>query len=253
MKIIGNQKYKYGGYKMKVDIIISADDIVESKIENKIVVVIDMFRATSVIVTALSNGCKEVIPFLTIEETLENAKKFNREEYILGGERRAVKIEGFDLSNSPLEYTEDIVKDKRVLMTTTNGTRTLTKSTSAKRILIAAMINASAVAKKLIEINEDVVIVNAGTSGNFSMDDYICSGYIINEMLNDDKSLNLTDIAKTAYIIYRENPDILSYVKEARHYSVMKSLNLDSDIEYCTKKSIINIVPEYKNDSIIYL
>ena len=92
---------------MKVDIIISADDITESKIENKIVVVIDMFRATSVIVTALSNGCKEVIPYLTIEETLEHAKKLNREDYILGGERRAVKIDGFDLSNSPLEYTED--------------------------------------------------------------------------------------------------------------------------------------------------
>ena len=135
---------------MKVDIIISADDITESKIENKIAVVIDMFRATSVIVTALNNGCKEVIPYLTIEETLEHAKKLNREDYILGGERRAVKIDGFDLSNSPLEYTEEIVKNKSVLMTTTNGTRTLTKSTSAKRILIAAMINAKAVAKKLI-------------------------------------------------------------------------------------------------------
>lgn len=238
---------------MKVDIIISADDIVESKIKNKIVIVIDMFRATSVIVTALNNGCKEVLPFLTIEETLENAKKFNREDYILGGERRAVKIEGFDLSNSPLEYIEDIVKNKYVLMTTTNGTRALTNSTSAKRILIAAMINARAVAEKLIEINEDVVIINAGTNGNFSMDDYICSGYIINEMLESNQDLDLTDIAKTANIIYKGNPDILSYVKEATHYSVMRSLKLELDIEYCTKKSIIKIVPEYKDSSIICL
>lgn len=238
---------------MKVDIIISADDIVESKIKNKIVIVIDMFRATSVIVTALNNGCKEVLPLLTIEETLEKAKKFNREDYILGGERRAVKIEGFDLSNSPLEYIEDIVKSKYVLMTTTNGTRTLTKSTSAKRILIAAMINARAVAERLIEINEDVVIINAGTNGNFSMDDYICSGYIINEMLESNQDLELTDIAKTANIIYKGNPDILTYVKEATHYSVMKSLKLELDIEYCIKKSIINIVPEYKDSSIICL
>ena len=91
-----------GDIEMKVDVIISADDITESKIENKIAVVIDMFRATSVIVTALSNGCKEVIPYLTIEETLEHAKKLNREDYILGGERKAVKIDGFDLSNSPV-------------------------------------------------------------------------------------------------------------------------------------------------------
>ncbi len=235
---------------MKVDIIISADDIVESKIKNKIVVVIDMFRATSVIVTALSNGCKEVIPYLTVEETLEDSQQLKREEYIIGGERKAVKIEGFDLSNSPLEYTESIVKNKKVLMTTTNGTRTLTKSIAAKRILIGAMINAKAVAEKLIDIDEDVVIINAGTNGNFSMDDYICSGYIINEMLNNNKILELTDISKTANMIYKGNQDILSYVKEATHYSVMKSLDLDDDIEYCTQKSIIEMVPEYKNNKI---
>ena len=220
---------------MKIDIIISADDIIESKLENKIAVVIDMFRATSVIVTALNNGCEEVIPFLTIEETLESSEELKREEYILGGERRAVKIDGFDLSNSPLEYTKEVVEDKKVLITTTNGTRTLTKSNSAKRIIIAAMINAKAVADKLLEINEDVVIINAGTNGNFSMDDYICSGYIINEMLKVDNNIELTDISKTANMIYENNSDIISYVKEATHYSVMKSLELDNDIEYCMK------------------
>lgn len=235
---------------MKVDITISADHITEGKIKNKIVVVIDMFRATSVIVTALSNGCKEVIPYLTIEETLEHSKTLNREDYILGGERKAVKIEGFDLSNSPLEYTEEVVKNKSVLMTTTNGTRTLAKSIGAKRIFIGAMINAKSVAKKLLDINEDVVIINAGTNGNFSMDDYICSGYIINEMLKHEKSLDLTDIAKTANKIYEENSDIISYVKQATHYLVMKSLRLDEDIEYCIKKSIVDNVPEYKDNKI---
>ncbi|EDT73696.1 MULTISPECIES: 2-phosphosulfolactate phosphatase family protein [Clostridium] len=236
---------------MKIDIIISADDIIESKLENKIAVVIDMFRATSVIVTALNNGCEEVIPFLTIEETLESSEELKREEYILGGERRAVKIDGFDLSNSPLEYTKEVVEDKKVLITTTNGTRTLTKSNSAKRIIIAAMINAKAVADKLLEINEDVVIINAGTNGNFSMDDYICSGYIINEMLKVDNNIELTDISKTANMIYENNSDIISYVKEATHYSVMKSLELDNDIEYCMKKSIVNNVPEYKDGKIV--
>ena len=235
---------------MKIDIIISADDINESKLENKIAIVIDMFRATSVITTALSNGCKEVIPFLTIEESKEYADTLNRDEYILGGERKAVKIEGFDLSNSPLEYTKEVVKDKSVLMTTTNGTRTLAKCGAAKRIFIAAMINGKAVAEKLAEINEDVVIVNAGTNGNFSMDDYICSGYIINEILKIRKNVELTDIAKTANMIYESNTDIISYVKEANHYSVMRSLGLDDDINYCIKKDIIDIVPEYKDGRI---
>ena len=235
---------------MKVDIIISADDIVESKIEGKIAVVIDMFRATSVIVTALNNGCNGVVPYLTIEDTIQHANKITREEYVLGGERNAVKIDGFDASNSPLEYTAELIKDKTLLMTTTNGTRTLVKATNAKRILIGAMINAKAVSKRLVELNEDVVIINAGTHGSFSMDDYICSGYIINEILNYDQSVELTDIAKTANIIYGGHKDILSYVKEASHYSVMKSLKLDADIEYCIKKSIINIVPEYNDGKI---
>lgn len=235
---------------MKIDIIISADDIIESKLENKIAVVIDMFRATSVIVTALNNGCREVVPFLTIDEALESSEKLNREEYILGGERKAVKIKGFDLSNSPLEYTKEVVENKKVLITTTNGTRTLTKSNNAKRILIAAMINARAVANKLLEINNDIVIINAGTNGNFSMDDYICSGYIINEMLKINNEIELTDIAKTANMIYENNSDIISYVKEATHYSVMKSLELDDDIDYCIRKSIVNNVPEYNNGKI---
>ena len=95
-------------------------------------------------------------------------------------------------------------------MTTTNGTRTLAKCGAAKRIFVAAMINAKAVAEKLLEINEDVVIVNAGTNGNFSMDDYICSGYIINEMLKIKKNIDLTDIATTANMIYENNTDIIS-------------------------------------------
>ncbi|SFC68482.1 2-phosphosulfolactate phosphatase family protein [Clostridium uliginosum] len=236
---------------MKIDVIISANHIDENKIKDKIVVVIDMFRATSVITAAINNGCKAVIPYLTIEETLEASKKFNKGEYLLGGERNAVRIENFDLSNSPLEYTRNMVNDKTVLMTTTNGTRALTKSLGAKRIFVAAMINGEAVAEKLININEDVVIVNAGTNGEFSMDDYICGGYIINSILKEKKSVQLTDIAKTSNMIYESNSNIISYVKHASHYALMKSINLDEDIDYCMKKSIIDVVPEYINGKII--
>lgn len=238
---------------MKIDVLICADYITDDAVKDKIVVVIDMFRATSVIITAINNGCKKVIPYLTVEETLEESKKYNKDEVILGGERRTVKIDKFDLSNSPLEYTKEIVKDKVVLMTTTNGTRALTKCLKGKKIIIAAMINAKAVAEKLLELNEDIIIVNAGTNGEFSMDDYICSGYIINTMLKEKNNVEITDIAKTANMIYESNKGIIEYVKEARHFSVMKSLNLDNDIEYCIKKSIIDVVPIYDGNKIIKL
>ena len=103
---------------MKIDVIISADHISDDLVKDKVVVVIDVLRATSVIVTALNNGCKEVIPVLTVEEAFKLKNKYK--ECVLGGERRAVKIEGFDLSNSPLEYTEKVVKDKTLILSTTN-------------------------------------------------------------------------------------------------------------------------------------
>lgn len=236
---------------MNIDIIISADYINEDSIKDKVVVVIDMLRATSVITTAFINGCKEVIPYLTVEEAKEKSKEFKAGDCILGGERKAVKIEGFDLSNSPLEYTEEVVKDKTVIITTTNGTRSLTKCSNAKRVFVGAMINGKAVAEKLVEIGEDVVIVNAGTNGQFSMDDFICAGYMINEMLKISNKLELTDIAKTANYIYENNKGIDSFINSARHYGVMKELGLMNDVKYAMEKGITNIVPEYKNGHIV--
>jgi 2-phosphosulfolactate phosphatase len=237
-----------GGKSMKIDVIISADDIKYDKIHDNSVVVIDMLRATSVIITAIYNKCKGVIPVLTVKEAFEIAK--DREKYILGGERNAVIIENFDFSNSPLEYTENAVKDKTLVMTTTNGTKAIKNSNGAKNIIIAAMINAKYAAKRLVELNNDIVLVNAGTKGQFSMDDFICSGYIIENILKERGNIELTDIAKTAKYIYEKNTDIFSFIKHARHYEVMKGLNLEDDIKYCCQKDIINIVPEYK-DSII--
>lgn len=234
---------------MKIDLIISADDIKKEKVYGKSVVVIDMLRATSVIVTALSNGCRRVIPVLTVDEALHIASK-DKNEYLLGGERKAVKIEGFNFSNSPLEYTKEIVRGKSLIMTTTNGTRAIKGAEGAKNIFIGALINAAAVAQKLAEIGEDVAIVNAGTYGQFSMDDFICSGYII-ERIAEKAECELTDIAKTANYIYKMNPDVISFIKHAAHYKRIMELNLKEDLDYCCKKDIIDKVPEYVNGIIM--
>ncbi|MFU0825509.1 2-phosphosulfolactate phosphatase family protein [Clostridium sp.] len=226
---------------MKIDIIISANDIKKEKIKDKTVVIIDILRATSVIITALNNGCNEVIPVVDVEDA-KNLVKDSREKYILGGERNALKIDGFDFSNSPLEYTEDIVKNRTLVMTTTNGTKAIHGTLGAKHILIGAFINAKAVAQKAIELNNDLVIVNAGTRGEFSMDDFICSGYII-ECILKNACVDLSDIAATAHYIYTQNTDILGFLSKARHYKVLMNLGLQKDIEYCCKTDIIDIVP----------
>jgi 2-phosphosulfolactate phosphatase len=228
---------------MNIDLIISADDIKEEKIINKSVVVVDMLRATSVITTALNNGARGVIPVLTIEEALKKALD-NREEYILGGERKALKIEGFNCSNSPLEYTKSMVKGKTLVITTSNGTRAIKGCAGAKNILIGALINADAVAKRIVELDNDVVIVNAGTMGEFSMDDFICSGYII-ERIMKYASVDLSDIATTANYVYKNNENVVEFIKYARHYKRIMELNFQDDLEYCCKKDIMEVVPEY--------
>ncbi|KYH34346.1 putative 2-phosphosulfolactate phosphatase [Clostridium tepidiprofundi DSM 19306] len=229
---------------MNIDLIVSADVIDKKKIKGKSVVVIDMLRATSVIVTAIKNGCREVIPVLTIDEALSLAQKYK--DIILGGERNAVKIKGFHCSNSPLEYKEDVVKGKRLVITTSNGTRAIRGASDGDNIFIGSMLNGKAVAHRLKEVGQDVVIINAGTNGEFSIDDFICSGYIISclkECL--EGNIELTDIASTAYHIYSSHTDIISFIKYAKHYKTITDLGLKEDLEYCCSKDVTDVVPEY--------
>ncbi len=235
---------------MNIDVVISAQHIKPEKFKDRIVVVIDVLRATSVMVTALNNGCNKIIPVKEIGEAIDIASK-DRNKYLLGGERGGIKIDKFDFSNSPLDYTEDIVKGKSLIMTTTNGTRAIKNSEEAEKIFIGALINGRVVAEKLAKLNKDVTFVNAGTDGEFSMDDFITSGYIINCLRDIMKNhCTLTDIAKTSEYVYINNPSIISFVKDALHYKRMKDLRYNEDLRYCLSKDLINIVPEYKDGEI---
>ena len=174
----------------------------------------------------------------------------SKEEFMLGGERDALKIEGFNYSNSSLEYTRDTIEGKTLVMTTTNGTKAIKGCVGASSILIGAMLNAKSIARRLVELNKDVVIVNAGTYGEFSIDDFLCSGYIIDCVIKLVET-ELSDIAITSHYIYKNNEDIFSFIKYASHYKRITELGLTADLEYCCRKDIIDNVPEYKNEIII--
>ncbi len=229
---------------MYIDLITTGDQVTIDYVKNTTAIVVDVLRATSVIITALKNGAKSVVPVISVEEALNTRKKL--ENVILGGERKASKIEGFDLSNSPGEYTHTAVHDKNVIITTTNGTKAITKSSAANHVYIGGFLNAKAVSRKAHQAGDDVVIVNAGTGGRFSMDDFIASGAMIKELvlLGDCK---LSDLAQTALMIYENYPDIFSYIEKAHHYQVLVELGLEEDIRYCIQKDIFDLVPEYKN------
>ena len=229
---------------MKVDIIFTADEVSQEKTKGKICVVIDVLRATSVMITALHNGAERIFPFKdikTIQERCENLKNI-----IKCGERNALKIDGFDLGNSPLEFTKEKVFGKDIYMSTTNGTKAVENSLSAEKIIICSFLNIKSISEKLLEYKKDVVIVCAGTNGKFSLDDTLCAGLIIKEMQKHTE-IQMNDVLLAAVRISESHENIKDILKGSTHYERLLSLGFEKDMEHIFSLNKYSIVPEYKN------
>ena len=231
---------------MKIDIILTAADIQPEKTKDKIVVIIDVLRATSVMITALANGAKAVYPYKDIESVLENSKK--SKSFVVGGERKGLKIEGFDFGNSPLEYTKEAVSGKDMFMTTSNGTRAIENSANgSKKLFIAAFLNVESVAKKILEENDDTVIICSGTDNNFSLDDALCAGEIIRRVKEKNRDIQLTDISLAMKRLAETSLGIEETLEGSKHFEYLKTIGFYGDMNHCFTMDMFDIVPEYKN------
>jgi 2-phosphosulfolactate phosphatase len=172
------------------------------------VVVIDVLRATTTIIYALRAGAKTVIPCGEIEEARRTAARFSPNEKILGGERGGLPIEGFDLGNSPDEYTPDRVRGKTVVFTTTNGTQALLHARKAEKILLGAFVNASTVAEKLLG-QKKIHLLCAGTDGQSSEDDILLAGMLAENLQRQGgMQYKLNDQAIAACDLWRHTLEI---------------------------------------------
>ncbi len=233
---------------MKISVFPTRHSVEDRDTKGKVAVVIDVLRATSTIITALYNGCKEVIPMAEIEEAVNISKNYEKGTFILGGERNSEKIEGFHLANSPWEYSREQVADKTVLLTTTNGTRAITKVTDAKEVILASFINISAICDYIAAAGQDVVIICAGTLGRFSTDDILAAGAIIYGLHNKRVSLETDDLGMTAEFMYRHNRnDLHGILSKSLHYSRLKELGLQKDLDYCLTLNTAPILPIYSD------
>jgi len=142
------------------------------------VVVIDVLRSSTTIVHALEAGAREIIPCLDVDEARQVAKECGPQEVLLGGERQGLPIPGFDLGNSPSEYTSYSVCGKAIALTTTNGTRAMDKCRLAEHVLIGAFVNASAICDRLMG-QEKIHLLCAGTDGQYSRDDVLLAGLLV--------------------------------------------------------------------------
>jgi 2-phosphosulfolactate phosphatase len=226
---------------MNIDVIFSANEVTKDKVEGKIVVVIDVLRATSVMLTAMKNKAKEIRPFKEVDKLISYTKDMRG--ILRCGERQGVKIQGFDLGNSPQEYKQEIVQGKIICMTTSNGTNALVNSSHGKKILIGSYLNINALSKKINEIGEDLVIVCAGTDGEFSLDDSLCAGEIIKKL----EYKTLSDSARAMYMIASTPGTLKDKLKETKHYNFLKQLGETKDLEICFSIDSQNIVLEYRD------
>jgi 2-phosphosulfolactate phosphatase len=235
---------------MKIDVIPYASAIRPDLIKNRNVVVIDVLRASSVMVTALANGANAFIPVSTVEEARQKAVKLHDEDILLCGERDTKTIDGFHLGNSPQTYTRSKVEGKTLIFTTSNGTQALNQLQEAAEVFIGSFLNMKTLVHRFLEM-DDVVLVCSGTNNNFSMDDAMCAALFINEIMNM-KAVLLSDLSITLLKAFqKDNGNLSLLLKDCYHSNLLKRNGFGDDVDYCLQKNILNIVPEMKNGRII--
>ncbi len=230
----------------------AADFLNPEALGKKTVIIIDVLRATSSITTALNNGAVEVLAVKSIEDALRLKKALP--EALLVGERNGDIIPGFELGNSPLEFSREKVLNKKIIFCTTNGTAAIELAAGAgAKPWIGAIINAPAVAEKAAaEEVSDLLLLCAGTNGKISLDDILGAGSIIRHILDTGQRPKLSDAALISlklYNFYREN--LLEGLQTAFHGNKLKICGRGEDLIYCSKEGLIPRVPVFNKGRII--
>ena len=218
-------------------------------LSDRMVVVIDVLRATSVMVHALSEGALEIIPVATVEEAFQMAKVFPREAILLGGERESKKIQGFDLGNSPGEYTSEKVRGRKLILTTTNGTKAFHLVASGREILVGSFFNIGAIARRCLDLDKDLLIFPSGDEGDFSLEDTVCGGMLVDLIAKTgQKPISLTDASYSAQTLYRRfETNLLEAFHLSRHGNELMKRGFGDDLAYCAQIGMTDIVPQFKD------
>ena len=228
---------------MKIDVRFLPAEVQTPDLSDTVCIVLDIFRATTSIVTAMNNGCQTIIPVLDIEEARRVAAETKAP--LLAGERQSIKIEGFDFGNSPLEFTAGKVQDRTIIMTTTNGTIAVKSTEGAYRTLIGAFINARAVCRQAGEYQKDILIVCAGTDRLFSLEDALCAGLLV-DRLQGLAGVELTDAALGALAMYQgAQASLIEVAGAGRNGRRLYDLDSAHDVRYCLQVDSVAVVPEY--------
>ncbi len=230
----------------------------EKQFANSIVVMIDVLRASTTVCSALNNGAKEIIHCETTDKAVHIFNSLSKESRFLGGERDGLKPTGFDAGNSPLDYSADKIKNKTVILSTTNGTKIFQKAKHAKKKIIGGFVNISLVMDYLLRLikeedNADLEIcfLCAGTNGRSTYEDTLCVGAYLSKLLSVYPDTDLTDTAHSAmnlYTLFKNN--LNQFLKSRNHALYLKNIGFEQDIDICLTFDKFPVIPIIDGTSI---
>jgi len=238
---------------MNIELYLTPVPLGKASFEGKTVAIIDVLRATTSICAALMAGAKGVITTDGSDKAVEMRTKIGADTSVLAGERGGVKIENFQLGNSPLEFTRETVGDKFIIMTTTNGTPLFAAASKADLVVATALVNISLVAQKVADGNRDVVIACAGREGNFSTEDTICGGMLIHLLRErHGKQLHLNDAGSLALLLYLNSKDaIRQSVEKGEHGQFLASLGFSKDAQTAAAIDTMPVLPVLRDGRLV--
>lgn len=215
-------------------------------LEDKLVVVIDVLRATTAICIGFEHGVSSIRPVATPEESMA----LKAQGYLAAAERNGEVVAGFDFGNSPFAYMNGKVKDRKVALTTTNGTKAVQLSKSAKQLYIGSFANLQAIVDLLAKRPEDVLLVCAGWKDNFNLEDTLFAGAVVEQLaINQQISC---DAALAAKILYaKAKIDLFAFVRHSSHYQRLAKMGIEEDIKLCLTLNLTRKVPVLQGDELV--
>lgn len=231
-----------------IDVCLSPDLIHLYPIEDRVVVVVDILRATSCMVTALAHGVTSLRPVAHLDE----CRALSAQEHIISGERNGERVDGFDLGNSPFEYMSEELIGKKIAFTTTNGTQAIDKVRHAREVIIGSFLNLTAVASYLRTQENNVLIVCAGWKGKVNLEDTLFAGALIH-MLTDDFTPECDAPKMARYLYEQARPDLQSFLKDASHVRRLNRLHIEKDIAFCLECDRYDVVPVLRDGVLVKL
>lgn len=242
---------------MRLDVFFTPLQVKLADTQGRLVIIVDVLRASTTVATALGNGAKTVIPLEGPDEVISRSKEFHRSQIILAGEQKMHPITSFDLGNSPQDFTKKAVEGKTILITTTNGTRALLGVQGARDIVIASYVNFTAVLammKVAASSNTDIAIICAGEEGGFTLEDTACAGRYVRAIPKRADGVQMNDAASASVLIekkYGEN--IAKLFKESTHGQALQAAGFGDDLAAAAKVDAYPVVPIYQERQITKL